>query len=93
MKKQKNVQLSEQQKDVLRGMLNHYRDAYKSTKNCDKYIDEAIALEVEFADSNEQLEDYLIVSGRASHIANAIMKLSCELKKEIDRISNLLEKQ
>lgn len=87
----KSVQLTEQQKEVLTGMLNRYKMAYGFAAECDNEIDNAFKLQNEFGDSDVPFEEYDVVAGRSSYIAKHIMNLSLELKKEIDRITNLLK--
>lgn len=83
-------QLSEEQLTTLKLMLVSYKYAYDAAKSCDGHIDEAIANEVEFADSDEPIEDYLEIQGGSSRISKSIMKLSNELKREIDRITEMI---
>ena len=78
--------------ETLKGMLNSYSRAYKAVAECDKYIDEAISIEVAFADSDAPIEEYLFhVQGEGAKIGKQIMKLSQSLNSEIERIKELLK--
>ncbi|MDI9605576.1 MAG: hypothetical protein QM305_09720 [Bacteroidota bacterium] len=85
------MRLTKEQRDVLNGMLGHFKTAYGFASHCDEEIDKALKLQMDFSDNKEvSFEEYDIISGRGSFIISRIMNLSRELNKEIKRIEKLL---
>ncbi|MGI6572905.1 MAG: hypothetical protein ACOX19_05740 [Fermentimonas sp.] len=85
------MKLTKEQRDVLNGMLGHFKTAYGFASHCDEEIDKALKLQMDFSDNKEvSFEEFDVIMGDDLRITSPMMNLSKGLNKEIKRIEKLL---